>query len=229
MRPGRPSLAVGGAYWVAATKVAQVPKVAIDPALLATGRQLPADRLRLARVRRQLEATPPDFGSASTQTGQRSDTIMLAHVGSGKGDSFLVSFPRDLWVNIPEIGHAKINAAFNAGPQRVIETIEQNFDVPVSHYLQVDFAGFRKIVDAIGTVPIYFPAPARDDEDRSRRQARPAASTSSGDAGARVRAVAVLRVVRRREVADRRHVGSRAHQAAAVLPADARARGAAHA
>ncbi len=74
----------------------------------------------------------------------------------------LVSFPRDLWVAIPGIGHAKINAAFNAGPQRMIETIEQDFDVPISHYLEVDFAGFRNMVNAIGTIPIYFAAPARD-------------------------------------------------------------------
>src|SRR5207247_8677250 len=63
---------------------------------------------------------------------------------------------------IPGIGHAKINAAFNAGPQRVIETIENDFDIPISHYLEVDFAGFRKMVNAIGTIPIYFSAPARD-------------------------------------------------------------------
>ena len=57
---------------------------------------------------------------------------------------------------------SKINAAFNAGPQRVIETIEHNFNIPISHYLEVDFAGFQKLVDALGTIPIYFPTPARD-------------------------------------------------------------------
>ena len=50
----------------------------------------------------------------------------------------------------------------SAAPQLTIETIEQDFDIPISHYLEVDFAGFRDIVNAIGSVPIYFPAPARD-------------------------------------------------------------------
>jgi LCP family protein required for cell wall assembly len=153
--------AVGGAYWIAARKVAQVPKVAIDPKLLKPG----GNYLLIGSDSRAFVGNAKDsseFGSASTQTGQRSDTIMLAHVEDSPGKSFLVSFPRDLWVDVPGIGHAKINAAFNAGPQRVIQTIEQNFDVPISHYLEVDFAGFRKLVDAIGTVPIYFPAPARD-------------------------------------------------------------------
>jgi LCP family protein required for cell wall assembly len=74
-----------------------------------------------------------------------------------------VSFPRDLWVDIPGHGTAKINAAFAfGGPQLAIATIEQDFGIPISHYLEVDFAGFRDIVNAVGSVPIYFPTPARD-------------------------------------------------------------------
>ena len=111
-------------------------------------------------------ATDPNdqmqFGSGPSTGGQRSDTIMVLHTDPDADRALLVSFPRDLWVDIPGHGHAKINAAFNAGPQRMIETIENDFDVPISHYLEVDFAGFRDIVDAIGSVPIYFPTPARD-------------------------------------------------------------------
>jgi LCP family protein required for cell wall assembly len=101
------------------------------------------------------------FGSAQSQTGQRSDTIMVAHL-EPNGHALLVSFPRDLWVAIPGMGNSKINAAFNAGPQRMIQTIESDFDVPISHYLEVDFAGFRDVVNTLGTIPIYFPTPARD-------------------------------------------------------------------
>ncbi len=154
-------LAIGGAYWLAARKVAEVPKVKIDTSVLQAG----GNYLLVGSDSRAFVDSAQDaqrFGSSQTQSGQRSDTIMVAHVDGGKGTGFLLSFPRDLWVDIPGIGHAKINAAFNAGPQRLIETIEQDFDVPISHYLQVDFAGFRKIVDAIGTIPISFPAPAQD-------------------------------------------------------------------
>jgi LCP family protein required for cell wall assembly len=154
-------LAIGGAYWVAAQKVAQVPKVKIDTSVLEPG----GNYLLVGSDSRSFVDSAQDaqrFGSAQTQSGQRSDTIMVAHVDGEKGTGFLLSFPRDLWVDIPGIGRAKINAAFNAGPQRLIETIEQDFDVPISHYLQADFAGFRKIVDAIGTIPISFPFPAQD-------------------------------------------------------------------
>ena len=44
----------------------------------------------------------------------------------------------------------------------MIKTFEQDFGIPIKHYLAVDFIGFKKIVDAIGHVKIYFPTPARD-------------------------------------------------------------------
>ncbi len=153
-------LVVGGGYWFAARKVAAVSKVSIDTSVLQPG----GNYLLIGSDTRAFVDNPSDaraFGTAQNASGQRSDTIMVAHVDSD-GSGVIVSFPRDLWVAIPGIGHAKINAAFNAGPQRVIETIEQDFDVPISHYLQVDFSGFRNIVNAIGTIPIYFGAPARD-------------------------------------------------------------------
>lgn len=156
------SVGIAFAYSEAAHKVSQIAKVTIDPSLLQSG-----DNYLLigSDSRAFVNGDPSEaahFGSAQAQSGQRSDTIMVAHVDDKTGTALLVSFPRDLWVAIPGLGHAKINAAFNAGPQRVIETIENDFDVPISHYLQVDFEGFAKMVNAIGSIPIYFPAPARD-------------------------------------------------------------------
>jgi len=151
---------IAAAYAQAERKVRAIAVARIDPSILEPG----GNFLLIGSDSRAFVDTSNDvrqFGSAQQTTGQRSDTIMVAHV-EPNGTALLVSFPRDLWVDIPQIGHAKINAAFNAGPQRVIETIESDFDIPISHYLEVDFAGFRRIVDAIGSIPIYFPAPARD-------------------------------------------------------------------
>lgn len=102
---------------------------------------------------------PQRFGEAG---GQRSDTIMVLHIDPDADRALLVSFPRDLWVDIPGRGEAKLNAAFNEGPQSVVDTITNDFGVPIHHYVEVNFESFRQIVDAIGTVPVYFPAPARD-------------------------------------------------------------------
>lgn len=147
---------------VESAKIAQIHKAVIDPKLLTAG----GNYLIIGSDSRAFVSSAVDasqFGSKSTELGQRSDTMMIAHIDPGKHTGVLVSFPRDLWVAIPGHGTAKINAAFAfGGPQLTIATIKQDFNIPISHYLEVDFAGFRDIVNAIGSVPIYFPTPARD-------------------------------------------------------------------
>jgi LCP family protein required for cell wall assembly len=90
----------------------------------------------------------------------RSDTMMVLHA-DGKS-SYAVSFPRDLWVNVPDHGNERINAAFNDGPQKVIDTLKGNFGLDIQHYLEVNFKTFEDIVNAVGSVPVYLPYPARD-------------------------------------------------------------------
>ena len=60
----------------------------------------------------------------------------------------------------------------------LIDTIEEYFGIPIHHYVQVDFAGFQELVDAVGGVTVYFPAPARD-RTRASTSTRPAASPST--------------------------------------------------
>jgi len=96
--------------------------------------------------------------------GQRSDTMMVVHVEPNAKRTLVVSFPRDLWVDIPGVGMSKINAAFNSGPDTVIATLKKNFGIDINHFVEVDFQSFRGIVDAIGSVPVYLPYPARDEK-----------------------------------------------------------------
>lgn len=110
------------------------------------------------------ELTDPDapraFGDVD---GERSDTVMVVHVDPESQTGFVVSFPRDTWVDIPGYGEAKLNAAYGLGQEElVVKTLQENFDIEINHYLEVNFDGFREIVDAIGGVPIFFNAPARD-------------------------------------------------------------------
>jgi len=157
---------VGGVFIAAdvvkSQKISNINKAQIDPRLLTEGgNYLIIGSDSRAFVNSQKDAQ--DFGDKATQTGQRSDTMMVVHIDPGKHTGILVSFPRDLWVDIPDHGTAKINAAFAfGGPQLTIATLKQDFNIPISHFLEVDFAGFRDIVNAIGSVPIFFPTPARD-------------------------------------------------------------------
>ena len=100
------------------------------------------------------------FGEVS---GQRNDVTIVVHVEPASRKVSMLSIPRDLLVPIADVGRQdKINAAFAGGPGRVAKTIEQNFGIPVNHYLLVDFNGFRSIVDALGGIQVNFPYPSRD-------------------------------------------------------------------
>jgi LCP family protein required for cell wall assembly len=100
------------------------------------------------------------FGTSSDSGPPKSDTMMVLHANGDR--SFAMSFPRDTWVSVPEEGEMKLNAAFNRGPQAVVDTIQQNFELPINHYLEVDFATFEGLVNAIGGVPVYFDQLTRD-------------------------------------------------------------------
>lgn len=110
----------------------------------------------------QSEADKQAFtdNQVTTDGPARSDTMMVLHADGDQ--SFAVSFPRDLWVNIPGHGDERINAAFNDGPQKVVDTLKADFDLDIQHYLEVNFKTFEDIVNAVGSVPVYFPHPARD-------------------------------------------------------------------
>jgi LCP family protein required for cell wall assembly len=107
--------------------------------------------------------------AAEAQTpGQRSDVVMVLHVNPNARTGMLVSFPRDLIVQIPGHGRDLLNAAFGlggpgGGPTMVKDTLEQNFPpLKINHYIEVNFEGFKAIVDAIGKIHLYFPTPAHD-------------------------------------------------------------------
>jgi len=96
-------------------------------------------------------------------SGQRADTIILLHIYAGAKHAVLVSFPRDLRVNIPGYGFNKINAAYPlGGAELMIKTITQLTGLQIHHYVEVNFASFQAIVDAVGGVPLYFPKPVHD-------------------------------------------------------------------
>ncbi len=85
--------------------------------------------------------------------GQRTDTIMLLHTGSGP--SMLLSIPRDSLVDIPGSGRTKINAAFAiGGPKLLVKTIEQNTGVRIDDYVEIGFGGFVNSVDAVGGIEV---------------------------------------------------------------------------
>jgi LCP family protein required for cell wall assembly len=96
--------------------------------------------------------------------GERSDTIMVFRVDPSASRVAVLSFPRDLYVTIAGSGNrARINSAYERNePQRLADTIFENFGVGVDHFIQVDFCAFKTLVDAVGGVAVPFDYPARD-------------------------------------------------------------------
>jgi LCP family protein required for cell wall assembly len=115
---------------------------------------------------RQFVDTPEDIAAFGKETGKNSDTLMVAHVEPGARRTLVVSFPRDLMVDVPGLsGKNRINAAYGTGgPQAVIEMLHQDFDIDIHHYVEVDFKSFQDVVDAIGAVKVYVPGHVRDVE-----------------------------------------------------------------
>ncbi|MSO79711.1 MAG: LytR family transcriptional regulator [Acidimicrobiia bacterium] len=166
------AFSVIGANWVYDKKIDKIGRVQVRTAPAPTAGAnyllIGSDTRAFVENAGEKEA----FGSAEDETGQRSDTIMVIHVEPGAQKTLLVSFPRDLYVEIPGGTNClntvdgrcmnKINAAFTIGRDKVIETLRVNFGIEINHYLEVDFKSFQGVVNAIGSVPTYFPYPARD-------------------------------------------------------------------
>jgi len=89
---------------------------------------------------------------------------MLWRINPATSQVAVLSFPRDLWVTIAgRSSEQRINVAYERdNPQRLIDTIYQNFLIEVDHYIQVDFCAFKILVDAVGGVSVPFDFPVRD-------------------------------------------------------------------
>jgi LCP family protein required for cell wall assembly len=75
----------------------------------------------------------------------------------------MMSIPRDLWVTRADTGEqGRINGAYNAGPANLVQTVKDNLEVPVNHYMEVGFGSFAGVVDALGGVTVTVPHPAFD-------------------------------------------------------------------
>ncbi|MEU6382509.1 LCP family protein [Streptomyces bauhiniae] len=98
--------------------------------------------------------------------GARSDTALVIHIPEGRKQAVAVSIPRDTLVTRPECAkddgtklpranRVMFNSVYSAaGPACVVKTVEQMSGVRLDHFVEIDFAGFKGLVDAIGGVPV---------------------------------------------------------------------------
>ena len=123
-------------------------------------------------------ATEAD-AAGGTPTNQRADTLMLMHIPADRKNIYTMSIMRDLWVDIPGHGEAKINSALAlGGTPLMVQTIESIFHQRIDHVAMIDFEGFKGLTDALGGVTVNIKVPFTSDRS-CRASPSPRASTPS--------------------------------------------------
>lgn len=108
------------------------------------------------------------FGTDDDIGGEnRSDTIILVHTRPDRREAIFLSFPRDLWVDVPGTGMGRINSAFaegieGGGAHLVARTVKNLTGMPIHHVMYVSLAGFQGLVEALGGVDMCVPYPMVD-------------------------------------------------------------------
>ncbi|CAL9535888.1 MULTISPECIES: LCP family protein [unclassified Streptomyces] len=104
----------------------------------------------------------------------RSDTAMVVHLHEGRTKASVVSIPRDTLITRPECARrdggsepAAYRAMFNTayevgGPACAVKTVEQMTGIRMDHYVEVDFTGFKKLIDELGGVQVTTTRPIKD-------------------------------------------------------------------
>ncbi|MCL6738323.1 LCP family protein [Streptomyces neyagawaensis] len=164
-------LGIGGVWWATnhyGDQVTRIPHAFPDSSRPPKAEGAKGTTFLLAGV--DSRSREPTTGRDATTRlwkygAQRSDTLMLVHLGPGERTASTVSIPRDSWVPIPGHGSAKINAAFSwGGPPLLIQTVEQLTGTRVDHFGVIDWYGFRSLTDAVGGVPVTVPEDSYDTE-----------------------------------------------------------------
>jgi polyisoprenyl-teichoic acid--peptidoglycan teichoic acid transferase len=129
---------------------------------LNRGVELPADESSLRPPKEAQETGTLNYvllGSDSRDPGNegngRSDTILVVHLNAKRDKAYIISFPRDMYVDVPGYGKNKINAAFAfGGAPLAVRTLEDLTGVRMDHVVLIDFEGFIRLTEDLRGVTV---------------------------------------------------------------------------
>ncbi len=173
-------VAAGGAWWVG-RQLDSVPRIEVidrpDSERPPKAPEAYRDSLNIllagADNGEKGDSIAQSVASGTWRPGQhRSDTLMLLHITADRKSAYLVSIPRDTYVNVEGYGMQKINAAFSyGGPALMTSTVEDFTGLRVDHVAIIDWNGFKDLSTAVGGVRVYVPEDIYDPAaDRSWSQ-----------------------------------------------------------
>ncbi len=103
------------------------------------------------------------FGSASEVGGNRSDVTMVLHLDTATRTASIVSIPRDTFSPIPGTDQAnRVDDALNQSPSELVKTVEDDYGIPINHFVALNFDTFQGVVNDLGGIDMYFPDPVKD-------------------------------------------------------------------
>ncbi|MCN9242915.1 LCP family protein [Streptomyces sp. RY43-2] len=161
-------LAAGGtAYWLYRNLDGNISGVDIDKALGDDRpEKLPTSGQNVLILGSDSRAGANAALHTGDVAGARSDTALVMHIPDGRQQAVAISIPRDTLVTRPECtktdgtevppaNRVMFNSIYSqAGPACVVKTVEKMSGVRMDHYMEIDFAGFKGLVDAIGGVTV---------------------------------------------------------------------------
>jgi LCP family protein required for cell wall assembly len=162
------AVAAGVAYWQARSIVGELQAGPKKVEVKSARRQLQvepkhhliAPKVEAAKGAQTILIIGSDRRLQTPKDAAHSDTMILARVDATHHRISLLSIPRDLYVPIAGHGQDRINDAYTlGGAGLLIKTVREVFGVKIDHFVEVNFAGFRKLVDSVGG--IYLPIDQR--------------------------------------------------------------------
>lgn len=130
-------------------------------ALTSVGKDEPFYMLLMGIDKDEERANSAAYGPSDA--AYRTDSIILARVAPKDDQVTLISIHRDTMVDMGEHGIQKINAAYSfGGPAYAVKVVSDYAGVPISHYAEMDFEGFTKVVDTLGGIEVNVPININD-------------------------------------------------------------------
>lgn len=132
--------------------------------------ELPAAAMNVLLIGSDSRASARDQEAHTAATGepqdQRADVLMVVHVPADRRTLYVVSIMRDMWVEIPGYGGAKVNTALQIGGiDMTARTVESLLGIRLDHTLMLDFNGLKALTDGLGGIDVNVPFPFQSTHD----------------------------------------------------------------
>ena len=137
-----------------------IPRVNVSPGVLAEVGDVKFDARNIL-IMGWTDTTGIEAGDDilfEREEAKLADTMMVVRMDPTAATAAVLSIPRDLTFD----GRNKINSAIAFGADNAVTKVTQGLGIEIHDFVQINLAGFRKIIDSIDGVPVYFPNAARD-------------------------------------------------------------------